>query len=156
MERSHTSPSSIPASHPAPPIPIDAAKPTCHRHVMSSIATHGITRIEAVMTDNDLVFTMRFAYYRQRRTRFEQACQSLGIAHRRLRPHAPESNGKVERFIKTIDDECLAALLTEVIPAGDATRLQPGMPGATLARARTRAVCAAPPARRRRTASARC
>jgi transposase InsO family protein len=64
--------------------------------------------IEAVMTDNDLVFTMRFAYYRQRRTRFEQACQSLGICHRLLRPHAPESNGKVERFIKTIDDECLA------------------------------------------------
>lgn len=64
--------------------------------------------IEAVMTDNDLVFTMRFAYYRQRRTRFEQACASLGIRHRLLRPHAPESNGKVERFIKTIDDECLA------------------------------------------------
>lgn len=64
--------------------------------------------IEAVMTDNDLVFTMRFAYYRQRRTRFEEACRSLGIRHRRLRPHAPESNGKVERFIKTIDDECLA------------------------------------------------
>ena len=63
--------------------------------------------IEAVMTDNDLVFTMRFAYYRQRRTRFEQACQSLGIHHRLLRPHAPETNGKVERFIKTIDDECL-------------------------------------------------
>lgn len=64
--------------------------------------------IEAVMTDNDLVFTMRFAYYRHRRTRFEQACRSLGIAHRLLRPHAPESNGKVERFIKTVDDECLA------------------------------------------------
>jgi len=64
--------------------------------------------VEAVMTDNDLVFTMRFAYYRQRHTRFEQACQSLGIRHRLLRPHAPESNGKVERFIKTVDDECLA------------------------------------------------
>lgn len=64
--------------------------------------------IEAVMTDNDLVFTMRFAYYRHRRTRFEDACRRLGICHRRLRPHAPESNGKVERFIKTIDDECLA------------------------------------------------
>jgi len=64
--------------------------------------------IEAVMTDNDLIFTMRFAYYRHRRTRFQEACQSLGIHHRLLRPHAPESNGKVERFIKTIDDECLA------------------------------------------------
>lgn len=64
--------------------------------------------IEAVMTDNDLVFTMRFAYYSQRRTRFEQACRSLGICHRLLRPGAPECNGKVERFIKTVDDECLA------------------------------------------------
>ena len=63
--------------------------------------------IEAVMTDNDLVFTMRFAYYSHRRTRFEQACRNLGIHHRLLRPGAPESNGKVERFIKTVDDECL-------------------------------------------------
>jgi len=30
------------------------------------------------------------------------------IFHRRLRPHAPESNGKVERFIKTVDEECVA------------------------------------------------
>ena len=64
--------------------------------------------VEAVLTDNDLVFTMRFAFYSKRRTRFQQACQSLGIRHRLLRPHAPESNGKVERFIKTIDDECFA------------------------------------------------
>ena len=63
--------------------------------------------IEAIMTDNDLVFTMRCAYYSHRRTRFEQACRRLGIQHRLLRPRAPESNGKVERFIKTIDDECL-------------------------------------------------
>lgn len=64
--------------------------------------------VAAVLTDNDLVFTMRFAYYSQRKTYFEQACQSLGIRHRLLRPHRPESNGKVERFIKTIDDECYA------------------------------------------------
>ena len=48
------------------------------------------------------------AFKRDEVTRFEQACASLGIRHRLLRPHAPESNGKVERFIKTIDDECLA------------------------------------------------
>ena len=64
--------------------------------------------VEAVLTDNDLVFTMRFAYYSQRKTYFEQACQSLGIQHRLLRPHRPESNGKVKRFIKTDDDECYA------------------------------------------------
>jgi transposase InsO family protein len=65
-------------------------------------------RVEAVMTDNDLVFTMRFAFHSDRQTRFQQACRSLGIQHQLIRPHTPASNGKVERFIKTIDDECYA------------------------------------------------
>lgn len=67
-------------------------------------------RVEAVMTDNDLIFTMRFAYYSTRLTRFQQALKSAGIEHRLIRPHSPESNGKVERFIKTVDDECFRVL----------------------------------------------
>lgn len=63
-------------------------------------------RVEAVMTDNDLLFTMRFAFYRTRLTRFQQALHSAGIEHRLIQPRSPASNGKVERFIKTIDDEC--------------------------------------------------
>ena len=63
-------------------------------------------RVEAVMTDNDMMFTMRYAFHSDRLTRFEQALQSAGIEHRLIRPRSPESNGKVERFIKTIDDEC--------------------------------------------------
>src|SRR5262245_14446312 len=63
-------------------------------------------RVEAVMTDNDMMFTMRYAYYSTRLTRFEQALKSAGIEHRLIRPRTPETNGKVERFIKTIDDEC--------------------------------------------------
>lgn len=63
-------------------------------------------RVEAVMTDNDLMFTMRDAYYSTRLTRFQQALKSAGIEHRLIRPRSPASNGKVERFIKTIDDEC--------------------------------------------------
>jgi transposase InsO family protein len=63
-------------------------------------------RVEAVMTDNDMMFTMRYAFYSDRLTRFEQALKSAGIEHRLIRPRSPESNGKVERFIKTIDDEC--------------------------------------------------
>lgn len=63
-------------------------------------------RVEAVMTDNDLMFTMRYAFHSRRLTRFEQALRSAGIAHRLIRPYSPASNGKVERFIKTIDDEC--------------------------------------------------
>ena len=63
--------------------------------------------IEAVLTDNAFAFTMRHALHADRLTRFQQACQSLGIAHHLLRPYAPQSNGKVERFFRTIDDECL-------------------------------------------------
>ncbi len=63
--------------------------------------------IEAVLTDNAFAFTMRHALHAERLTRFQQTCQSLGIAHHLLRPYAPQSNGKVERFFRTIDDECL-------------------------------------------------
>jgi transposase InsO family protein len=63
-------------------------------------------RVEAVMTDNDLLFTMRFAFHADRLTRFQQALRSAGIAHRLIQPRSPASNGKVERLIKTIDDEC--------------------------------------------------
>jgi transposase InsO family protein len=62
--------------------------------------------VEAGMTDHDMMFTMRFAYYSTRLTRFEQALKSAGLEHRLIRPRTPETNGKVERFIKTIDDEC--------------------------------------------------
>ena len=63
--------------------------------------------IEAVLTDNAFAFTMRHAHHPDRLTRFQQVCASLGIRHYLLRPYAPQSNGKVERFFRTIDDECL-------------------------------------------------
>jgi transposase InsO family protein len=65
-------------------------------------------RIEAVMTDNDFIFTMRYACHSERQTRFQQACRSLGIEHWRARPRHPQSNGKVERFFRTLDEECFA------------------------------------------------
>ena len=63
--------------------------------------------IDAVLTDNAFVFTMRHALHHDRLTRFQQVCVALGIRHYLLRPYAPQSNGKVERFFRTIDDECL-------------------------------------------------
>jgi transposase InsO family protein len=65
-------------------------------------------RIEAILTDNAFAFTMRHALHHDRLTRFEQACREFGIVHHLLRPHRPQSNGKVERFFRTVDDECLA------------------------------------------------
>ena len=64
-------------------------------------------RIEAVLTDNAFAFTMRHALHAGRLTRFQQVCAASGIAHHLLRPYAPQSNGKVERFFRTVDDECL-------------------------------------------------
>jgi transposase InsO family protein len=63
--------------------------------------------IEAVLTDNAFAFTMRHALHADRLTRFQQVCAAFGIRHHLLRPYAPQSNGKVERFFRTIDDECL-------------------------------------------------
>jgi transposase InsO family protein len=63
--------------------------------------------IEAVLTDNAFAFTMRHALHHSRATRFQQMCAALGIRHYLLRPYAPQSNGKVERFFRTVDDECL-------------------------------------------------
>jgi transposase InsO family protein len=64
-------------------------------------------RIEAVLTDNAMAFTMRYAHHADRQTQFQQACAALGIRHYVLKPYAPQSNGKVERFFRTINDECL-------------------------------------------------
>lgn len=54
------------------------------------IATRGL------LTDNGKCYTAH---------RFRQACQQLGIRHRRTRPYTPRTNGKAERFIKTVLNE---------------------------------------------------
>ena len=63
--------------------------------------------ITAVLTDNAFAFTMRHAHHAARQTRFQQVCDALHIKHYLLRPYSPQSNGKVERFFRTINDECL-------------------------------------------------
>jgi len=63
--------------------------------------------VQAIMTDNAWAFTMQKTAHPGRLSRFEQALVSYGISHRLLRPYAPECNGKVERFFRTVDDECL-------------------------------------------------
>ena len=72
-------------------------------HVLSTLPY----RVEAVLTDNAFAFTMRHAWHSTRLTRFQQVCAAHDIRHYLLRPYAPQSNGKVERFFRTINDECL-------------------------------------------------
>ena len=58
-------------------------------------ATLGIT-IDAVLSDNG-------SGYRSHRWR--DLCQRLQIEHRRIKPYTPRTNGKVERFNRTLLDE---------------------------------------------------
>ncbi|SDM96065.1 IS481 family transposase [Allokutzneria albata] len=58
-------------------------------------ATHGIT-VQRVLTDNG-------SCYRSRDWR--QALTAAGITHTRTRPYRPQTNGKVERFNRTLLDE---------------------------------------------------
>jgi transposase InsO family protein len=59
-------------------------------------AAHGIT-ICRVLTDN------AFNYRRSRD--FQAAIAALGARHKRIRPHCPWQNGKVERFNRTLATE---------------------------------------------------
>jgi transposase InsO family protein len=53
---------------------------------------HGI-RVERLLTDNGSAFVS---------AAYAQACRRLGIRHLRTRPYRPQTNGKAERFIRTL------------------------------------------------------
>jgi transposase InsO family protein len=75
-------------------------------------ASHGV-RIERVLTDNAWAYTS---------PTYARAVESMGARHKRTRPYRPQTNGKAERFIKSLlaewaygrlyrsNDERLAAL----------------------------------------------
>jgi transposase InsO family protein len=63
-------------------------------------------RIESVLTDNAWVFTMQTACHHARETPFAALCREAGIRHRLVKPYRPQCNGKVERFFRTVNEEC--------------------------------------------------
>jgi transposase InsO family protein len=64
-------------------------------------AAHGIT-VERILTDNGNGY---------RSKPWTRRCAELGIVHRRTRPYRPATNGKVERFNRTLLDEWAYARL---------------------------------------------
>ncbi len=62
--------------------------------------------VQAILTDNALCFTMRYAAHAEREPLFAKTCTELGIRHALIRPHRPQTNGKVERFFRTVNEEC--------------------------------------------------
>jgi transposase InsO family protein len=62
------------------------------RRAIAFYRSHGI-EVERLMTDNGSAY---------RSTAHALACRSLGIRHIRTRPYRPQTNGKAERFIRTM------------------------------------------------------
>jgi transposase InsO family protein len=62
------------------------------RRAVCFYAAHGVTA-QAVMSDNGACY---------RSTIHAFACHALGIRHLRTRPYRPRTNGKAERFIRTL------------------------------------------------------
>jgi transposase InsO family protein/transposase len=62
------------------------------RRAVAFYAAHGIT-VQRVMSDNGACY---------RSTIHAFACHALGLRHLRTRPYRPRTNGKAERFIRTL------------------------------------------------------
>ena len=62
------------------------------RRAVAFFESHGMT-VEAVMTDNGSAY---------RSTIHAIACKTIGLKHLRTRPYRPQTNGKAERFIRTM------------------------------------------------------
>jgi transposase InsO family protein len=62
------------------------------RRAVKHFSSYGIT-VEALITDNGSAY---------RSTVHAIACRALSIRHLRTRPYRPQTNGKAERFIRTL------------------------------------------------------
>ena len=78
----------------------DEQGPTCAAFLLRAaayFATHGITQIREVMTDN------HWSYAKS--TDVADAMAALGAKHIFIKPHCPWQNGKVERYNRTMQTE---------------------------------------------------
>jgi transposase-like protein len=71
----------------------DTAIGVLHRAV-AWFADHGV-KTERVLSDNGSAYKSHA---------WREACAELGITHKRTRPYRPQTNGKIERFHRTLAD----------------------------------------------------
>jgi transposase InsO family protein len=64
------------------------------RRAVAWFADHGVT-VERVLSDNGSAYKSHA---------WRDACTELTISHKRTRPYRPQTNGKIERFHRTLSD----------------------------------------------------
>ena len=95
-------PTCTPSSMTTPGSPTPRSAPTrrppprsaCCSRAVAWFADHGVT-VERVLSDNGSAY---------RSYAWRDACTELGITHKRTRPYRPQTNGKIERFHRTLAD----------------------------------------------------
>jgi transposase InsO family protein len=73
---------------------------------LNILCEHYQIRFEEVLTDNGPEFGVRTSKQKQGHP-FERMLMELGIVHRYIKPYRPQTNGKVERFWRTIEEDML-------------------------------------------------
>lgn len=70
------------------------------------LASHYNIKFKEVITDNGPEFGKKTSKSKNNHA-YERMLNELGIKHRYIRPYRPQTNGKIERFWRTIEDDLI-------------------------------------------------
>jgi hypothetical protein len=73
---------------------------------LNILSDHYEIKFEEVLSDNGAEFGIKTSQKKYQHP-FERMLMELGIVHRYTKPYRPQTNGKVERFWRTLEDDLL-------------------------------------------------
>lgn len=73
---------------------------------LNILSDHYKIKFEEVLSDNGAEFGIKTSQKKYQHP-FERMLMELGIVHRYTKPYRPQTNGKVERFWRTLEDDLL-------------------------------------------------
>ncbi|RYJ40677.1 Integrase family protein [Flavobacterium anhuiense] len=73
---------------------------------LNILSSHYEIKFEEILSDNGAEFGIKTSKVKKQHP-FERMLMELGIVHRYTRPYRPQTNGKVERFWRTLEEDLL-------------------------------------------------